>query len=411
VVGSEAGDPLDTVAHLVDVSLLDVVEGPDGEPVLSMLETIRRFARQRLLESGEHEEVHLRHARWGADVAAAIAETLRGPHQLKALDRISALEDDLRSALDWTLLPAPDSTAEQRECGYRLLVALGRYWYRFGYVAEGQGWSDRALPVLDAENAVSEPFVDALHNVAILMVQRGEYEGGVRLLDRALVGARVLGDLSREARECNSLGIARRELGDPAAARDHLERSLDLARALGSAQREVTALTNLTSVLMDTGDYTTAVDTVRQALEIDRALGDPWGIAINEFNLATALLHAEGPEAARDQLVRTAPDAVALEDAELSIQVLEAFSCVLAELGDAEVAARLLGTAEVHRERVGLPRSAPEEQSVRRFVETARAVRADQWAASYAAGRGLSIRQAVEDALASRFAAVRVTGR
>ena len=50
-------DPLDVVAHLVDVSLLEIVEGPDGEPMVFMLETIRRFARDLLEASGASDAV------------------------------------------------------------------------------------------------------------------------------------------------------------------------------------------------------------------------------------------------------------------------------------------------------------------------------------------------------------------
>jgi predicted ATPase/class 3 adenylate cyclase len=410
VVGSESGDPLDTVAHLVDVSLLDVVEGRDGEPVVSMLETIRSFARSRLTQSRENGDVRLRHARWCAAAAAAVAATIHSPHQMRALDRMSALEDDLRAALDWALVPAPASSAEQRECGYRLLVALGTYWYRFGRVIEGRTWRDRAVPVLDAETATSEPFVDALHNVAVMMVQRSEYGEGVRLLERALDSAQALHDLSRESRECNSLGIARRELGELAAARQLLGRSLELARALGDPGRETAALTNLSAVLVDSAEYAAAADLMREAIGIDRALGDPWGVAINEFNLATALLHVEGPEAAWRQLASTARGAVALEDVELSIEVLETASTVLVQLGDPVAGARLLGTADAQRERADLPRNPRDEDSIREALAPARAACGpDAWEASYQAGRGSSLLQAVEDALASRPVGVPVT--
>ena len=98
-------DPLDVVAHLVDVSLLEIVEGPDGEPMVFMLETIRRFARDLLEASGASDEVGLRHAQWLERVTADIVDTLRGPRQMTARDRMEAVKDDIRAALDWTLSP------------------------------------------------------------------------------------------------------------------------------------------------------------------------------------------------------------------------------------------------------------------------------------------------------------------
>ena len=41
-------DPLQQAAELLDVSLITVTEGADGEPRVGMLETIREFALERL---------------------------------------------------------------------------------------------------------------------------------------------------------------------------------------------------------------------------------------------------------------------------------------------------------------------------------------------------------------------------
>ena len=41
-------DPLELVAELLDVSLITVTEGADGEPRVGMLETIREYALERL---------------------------------------------------------------------------------------------------------------------------------------------------------------------------------------------------------------------------------------------------------------------------------------------------------------------------------------------------------------------------
>ena len=49
----------------VDVSLLEIVDGPDGEPVVYLLETIGQFALERLEEyEGEADATRQRHAEW-----------------------------------------------------------------------------------------------------------------------------------------------------------------------------------------------------------------------------------------------------------------------------------------------------------------------------------------------------------
>ncbi|MDQ3094776.1 MAG: adenylate/guanylate cyclase domain-containing protein, partial [Actinomycetota bacterium] len=207
IAGSEERDPLDVVAHLVDVSLLQIVEAHDGEPVVFMLETIRQFARERLDVSGENEETRLRHARWCLRVATEIGALLHGPTQMRALDKMDAVEEDIRAALDWCLRPAREASAERRECGYALLEPMNTYWYRCGYVAEGRGWHDRALRIVESDDSDdSVHFVDALHGLGVLASQQNDVTPAVHALERALDMARRLGDLDREARESNSLG-------------------------------------------------------------------------------------------------------------------------------------------------------------------------------------------------------------
>ncbi len=55
-------DVLDGLESLVDKSLLLQYEQPDGEPRFRMFETIREYAMERLVESGEEEDVAREHA-------------------------------------------------------------------------------------------------------------------------------------------------------------------------------------------------------------------------------------------------------------------------------------------------------------------------------------------------------------
>ena len=404
VVGAEDRDPLDVVAHLIDVSLLEIVEGPDGEPMLFLLETIRRFARERLQASDEHDDVRLAHARWSVQVAAEISGLLNGPRQMSALDRMKAVEEDIRAALDWCLASTVAPASERAECGYALLEPMNSYWYRFGYIAEGRGWHDRALRLLASDDVPDSPqVVDALHGEGILAVQQLDLTAGSESLERALAMAHRLGDLQREARESNSLGIARREAGDVTQARALIERSLSIARQIGDRHREATALSNVVHIHMDLEDFTAAVEAARTAIAADRALDDPWGVAINQCNLVVALLHSEGPGPAHEVLLDVAADAITLGDIELSIDVIDSSAAIWAALGHAERAATLLGTAEKQRELAGLPRPEPDQQHLDRFIDPARrSVPEQAWIGALARGALLTIEDAVSQATSDR---------
>ena len=408
VAGTDERDPLDVVAHLVDVSLVEIVEGPDGEPMVWLLETIRRFGQARLRESGEFDEVRLEHARWCLDTVDRITQLLGTSRQMNALDRMKAVEEDVRSALDWCLTPmaavasaATASTApaptERQEVGFALLEPMGRYWYRVGYIAEGRGWHDRAwLLLVRDEVPDSARVLDALHGQGILALQQLDLATGTEALERALAMAVRIGDRSREARGCNSLGIARREAGRLADARELIERSLVLAREIGDPHREATALTNMVHLAMDEADYAGAVIAAQRAVAADRALGDPWGIAVNQCNLVVALLNSEGPQPALTELREVASHAVSLNDIALTVELLDTSTAVWAALGDGERAATLLGASDHHRELAGLPRTEPDERLLSRFVEPARqAVPADAWQRAHRAGGAMTAEAAM----------------
>ena len=401
VLGDADRDPLDIVAHLVDVSLVEIVDGPDGEPMIFLLETMRQYARELLHESPEYDQIRLAHARWCHRTAAEICALLHGPRQMSALDRMKAVEEDIRSALDWCLAPSTGPIGERAECGFALLEPMDAYWYRFGYVAEGRGWHDRALALLAAGEVPDLPeVVDALHGHGVLALQQQDLSTGEEALERALAMAHRLGDLSREARELNSLGIARREGGDVTSARELIERSLELARQIQDPHREATALTNVVHIHMDLGDYDAAVEAARRAVAADSALGDPWGVAINQSNLVVALLHAQGPRPAFEALRGVLSDAVALEDVELAIDVIETSAAVWAGLGEPQRAATLLGSAQAQREAVGIPRARPNQTLLDRFVEPARAsLPSPMWQRAADRGALLTLEDAASEAL------------
>jgi tetratricopeptide (TPR) repeat protein len=397
VVAATGVDNLGVIAHLADASLVEIVDGPDGEPMVSMLETIRAYARDRLERSSEVHVVRLQHAQWCIHSAREVDALLHTPQQMRALDRMDVLEQDIRSALDWCLVPAGEGSAERRACGYALVQAMHRYWYRFGYAIEGRGWEERALLALESEGEKeSSTLLDALHALGVSLLQQNELQAGTDMLRRALELARRLGDLESEARACNSLGIALREAGEIEAARSLIKESVVLGRRANSRMREATALSNMVLVHLDLGEYADALTAAKEALAADRELGDPWGISISESNLAGVLLVAEGPQKALEHLTRVAPQAIALGDRELSIDVVESFAAIWAALGDARRTAVLLGAADQHRAAAGIARSVPDEDFLQKFVSGPLASLPDQEREHlYARGYALGIDDAV----------------
>jgi predicted ATPase/class 3 adenylate cyclase len=396
--GPQTGpDPLQLAAGLLDVSLITVTDGADGEPRVGMLETIREFALDRLEQAGDLEDARRRHAEYYAGVAERAEEQLRGlgPAHLAALDRLEAEHDNLRAALAWSLPtpaagPAP-ADGPRTATGLRLVQALALFWYRHGYTTEGRRWLQRAIDLTGEDGGAR--LAQLAHWLGVLLQQQSEPRAALALLERSLAIWRDLGDRDQEARELNSLGITHHHLDDLDTARSLLEDSAAIARETGSAFRLAAALTNLGQLESDAGNLDRATQVLQEALAIDRKQGDMLGVALDQQSLAGVHLRAGRAREARDQLSGMADYVARSGDPELLATTLEMAAANAAQLGEALRAARITGAAEAVRRKTGIPIKQPE--LLEQFLAPARAaIAAEQWDAELAAGRTLTQQQA-----------------
>src|SRR5205823_7140008 len=112
---------LDLLASLVEKSLV-LYEEREGEGRYRLLETVRQYARDRLLEAGEAAAVRGRHRDWFLALAEQAEPELRGPEQVVWLERLEREHDNLRAALAWS------GAQGEGEAGLRLGGALKRFW-------------------------------------------------------------------------------------------------------------------------------------------------------------------------------------------------------------------------------------------------------------------------------------------
>ena len=390
-------DPLDLAAGLLDVSLVTVTDGADGEPRVSMLETIREYALERLQRAGDLDSTQRRHANYYAGLAERACEQLRssGPEHLVALDQLEAEHDNLHAALTWSLEtpaagPAP-ADRERSATGLRLVQALALFWYRHSYLAEGRRWLQQAID-LTAEDG-GAPLAHLAHWLGVVLQQQGESQAALALLERSLAIWRDLGDRDQQARELNSLGITHHHLDQLDTSRSLLEDSAAIAREIGSDMRLAAALTNLGQLEADAGNFDRATQVLQEALAIDRKQGDMLGVALDQQSLAGVHLRAGRAREARQQLSAMADYVVSCGDPELLATTLEMSAANAAQLGEVLRAARLAGAAEAVRQKSGIPIKQPE--IIEEFLAPARATIAPEaWEAALAAGRALSQQQA-----------------
>lgn len=389
------GDAVYEVAsRLVETSLVRVVPGADGEPRLTLLQTIRGFALERLAttENGADEPAtRLRHLRWCVTAAGRAVQRLRGPLHTRALDELAGMEDDIRAALDFALRPAVDDADRERiTLGNQLLVDVStRYWYSFGSVAEARAWQERGLQLAREDEPAAMFWL--LHGLGKSLLQDGEIEAAASRFDRALHLARRIADGALESRALNDLAIVRRAAGSATAARDLLEQAFAAAQAAGHVTYQARSLGNLAVVLVDAGDYTGAADALRRAMEVNAAAGNNFDLAVDRLNYTATVLRAEGPVAALVRYREWAHSILDFRENQLSVDVVEVGAAIAAGLGAAVTAARLLGAADALRALHRMPRSPQEKELTTAWLAAARAALPEQqWDEAYRAGEALA---------------------
>ena len=392
VTGSAGVDVFDVISRLAGANLVRIEDDADGEPRVSMLETIRAYALERLDEAGEADGIRMRHLTWCRDLVEQATQLLRGPLHTRALDRLGLIEDDVRAALEFGLRTGDP---ERLGVAHELLITVTtRYWYRFGSVADARAWQERGLGVADESDSASN--VGLLRGLGMSLLQQTEVDASLELFERSLQMARRLGERDLEARALNDLAIARRQQGDFAGSMALLRQSLELTRSTGNAGLQALSLGNLVVVHIDLGDYAGAAEAAQESMRANAANGDEWGVAIDRLNYTAAVLKGDGPQQALQHYVEWAASVLAFRDNELALDLTELGAAIASGLGEHAVAAQLLAAADAQRAAISMPRSPAEDVLVQDWTSVSRtALSENEWQHSYASGATLDADGAV----------------
>ena len=392
-----AADPLELAAELQDLSLITVTEGPDGEPRVGMLETIRDYALERLTKAGEFDEACLRHAAYYAGFAEEAAEQLGTPVQLSVLDRLEAEHANLRAALSWALetTAAEPNGGNRTSVGLRLVQALAPFWYQHGHATEGRRWLQQAIGLTAGDTGA--PLARMAQWLGMLLLQQDELSNARELFERSLAIWLELGDRDQQVRELNSLGSTHRHLGDLDTARSLLEDSASISRQIGSEAGLGVALMNLGQVETTAGNLGRAALLLEEALALHQKLGDVMRVAIIQLSLALNRLFSGRVREAKELLSSTLGYITSSGHTLFLIDALELSAAIAAQLGHCRRAARLTGAAETMRHKAGMPAPQSDADILEHFLAPARAATApEDWNAELTAGRTVTEQEAVE---------------
>ena len=324
--GVLAEGTLETIARLADKSMV-VVEGPleTAEGRYRLLETIRQYARDKLLASGESERLRDRHLDYFLRFAEAIEPKLRGAEQLVWLGRVETEHDNLRTALAWALESAKSGSA------LRLAGALSYFWELRGYLADWQKWCGEALSSSESEQrkpvviGVSRPTIPALADTNKAARAKVLYASG-----RAHFGMHV----------------------EPSVSRAIVEKALQSWRELGDKWWISVALEHVGFMLRWEADAETSIARLEEGVSLAREVQDRWPLALCLMRLGGSFVGRDVAASLRT-LEEAEAIARAVGDRNILSQVLVAHASARFISGDLSAAAPMAAEALVEGRAVG----------------------------------------------------------
>jgi predicted ATPase len=233
--GLDPGDILDLVTNLAAKSLV-VVTGQGDSQRYRLLETIRAYAADKVIGTGEQAELRGRHLAWFLDLAELAEPQLAGPGRGRLMRSLEADQENFRRALDHSV----ETGAVDR--GLRLATALAPFWTSHGNWKEACGYFEELLQQASGD----VPHLgQALVAAGSMFLLRGDYDRSEALLEGAHTWARAAGNVDILAQSLSGLGYIafRRSRQDEAEAM--WTEALDASRKAGDSRVAATVLRSL----------------------------------------------------------------------------------------------------------------------------------------------------------------------
>ena len=382
-------DP-DVLQGLLDKNMLQ--RRDEEEPRLWLLSSIQEFAAERLAMHEGAAEVRRAHARWYRDLAeSADAEIRAGEPEELAVEAMGAEIDNLRTAVDFGIETGDGSLVRS------ITVALPMYWIMRDRYAEARAWLERALAASDVED---ETRVRLLLAVATMVYRQGDHPAAIAASDEAADLAMRLGGVADRFQDLKLR--ARRALET-----DKLDEAEVLYRQAFDAAVEVdngvgmsSCRLNLATIANQTGRYEGADSLLQENLPFVRGRGQSRCEAFTLMGLAETAVFRRLPEPAAEWAISGARRALGFGEESLAAYCLDVAAAALAEEGERDRAAAILGSTERARERLGMALDDEEKAMRDRALDAIRpALDGAGLERAFARGSDLDLAQALELAL------------
>ena len=431
VVGES--DALDGLLGLVNKSLVNVEE-QDDQSRYGFLETIRQYAMEKLLESGEAVETRDRHFDYVLHIAEVSEEKMFGAESTEWLDQMEVEHDNLRAAFEWSIANYPEK-------GLKLALALSAFWTSRDYNSEARVLCrvllarTETLPNLDRERA------GAYALLGWNSITTGDHKTGRVAAEASVALAKKANDLKTLVRAYSVLALSSIFLGDFTAAQEAVLEGETIARQNGFTG-ELGLIISIHAQIM----YFVERDVIRikayleESDSIGKGAGYRWTTSMSAYGLARVAGAIGDLETARAKFLESANIAngfgnkrivysshselahVLREHGEIDEPLniyrellpkwkdlghraavaheLECIAFILSKKDDIQRAAQLLGAAEALREVIDSSMTTIEQAEYEGEVSILRSkMNKVDLEKAWNEGRGMTMDEAIENAL------------
>ena len=335
--GINGHDVLDLLSRLVNKSLVVVDRANVDERRYRLLDTIRHYARERLLQAGAADRLRERHFDFFFNEFRGALPILRGHGQLPCLRRLGIEQENVRAGLEWAL-----TSSALGEKGVELAGALFWFWTKRGLFEEGKLWLERAVAV----RVPGALRARALIGLAHMHYFQGHYAEVAACAAETLCLGREDGNRGIVSIALFLEATAAYELGDYKQAAALAEEARQSAYASGEALELGGPLVVLANLARSNGDYDRAQQLYDESIEVLRRGGEAWALAINLTAAAGLSIVRDDLDQAHAQAAEAMSLSQELEDPRGIACSLELFAGLLAARGHAESAAQLWGASD-----------------------------------------------------------------
>jgi predicted ATPase/DNA-binding winged helix-turn-helix (wHTH) protein/Tfp pilus assembly protein PilF len=247
--GFDASAVLDGIANLVAKSWV-ALDKSGAAARWTLLETIRAYALEKLVEHGEADITVQHHALYFRDLFASQARRARSSLSNEDLARHVREIDNVRAALDWSF-----SSAGDQAIGIDLAAAYAPVWRHLSLMSECREQCERALLGLEP-HATTDMSLRMELQIAVadaILVTMGPAEQAKTLLTEALETAVAVNDLDAQARALSTLVVIYAFRGEFGRAQIAAERIEQIAHRIGDSMHLRFAYQQMGTMLLGRG--------------------------------------------------------------------------------------------------------------------------------------------------------------